>query len=43
MVSCYRFPIGTDKKDVKPRQAEPVSTKYRTDNYSMRIGCIADW
>ena len=32
MVTCRRFPVGTDQKDVKPRQAEPVSTKYRTDN-----------
>jgi hypothetical protein len=32
MVSCRRFPVGTDKKDAKPRQAEPVSTRNRTDN-----------
>jgi len=42
MVSCRRFPVGTDKKDVKPRLAELVSTKNRTDNWSMGIGCIAD-
>jgi len=27
---------------VKPRQAEPVCTKNRTDKYAMGIGCIAD-
>ena len=32
MVSCRRFPVRTDKKDVKPRQTEPVSTRNRTDN-----------